>query len=70
MNCTPKVARQLTRCSFLWPNIHYTSKYQTVFHYLSEYKDQYRISRTHLRRWITACQESGICALKPFSPKS
>nr|WP_314592930.1 helix-turn-helix domain-containing protein [uncultured Neisseria sp.] len=32
--------------------------------------DQYRISRTHLRHWITAYQESGIGALKPFSPKS
>ncbi|HFC8495413.1 TPA: hypothetical protein ACFP3Z_001851 [Neisseria subflava] len=35
-----------------------------------KYQDQYHISRTHLQRWITACQESGIGALKPFSPKS
>ena len=35
-----------------------------------KYQDQYHISRTHLQRWITAYQESGIGALKPFSPKS
>gem|GEM_PF-2308520 len=60
MNYIPKVALQLTRCSF------FMSLYALHF----KYQDQYHISRTHLQRWITACQESGIGALKPFSPKS
>ena len=44
-------------------------KYQAVLHYLhirsqQRTADHYGISRTHLRRWITAYQEGGIGALE------